>query len=45
MDTSHSPCSCITLGSLATLDPAIAQSDIAPKLLCIAYNCLRSKHS
>ena len=33
MDTATHLVMGITLGSLATLDPAIAQSDIGPKLL------------
>ncbi len=35
MDTATHLVMGITLGSLATLDPAIAQSDIGPKLLCL----------
>ena len=35
MDTATHLVMGVTLGSLATLDPAIAQSDIGPKQLCL----------
>ncbi len=39
MDTATHLVMGITLGSLATLDPAIAQSDIGPPSCYACYNC------